>query len=53
MHNMGYKLIMISTSADKNAQHFYRKLGYKDAGCLVADIAPFEQPLEIFMVKAI
>lgn len=38
---------MTSTQADEGSQHFYRKLGYKDAGCLILDT----QPSEIFFVK--
>lgn len=47
MKQRGFKLIMTSTQADEGAQHFYRKLGYKDAGCLILDT----QPLEIFLTK--
>lgn len=53
MAEQGYKMIMTSTQVDESAQHFYRKLGYKDCGCLVLDIPGFEQPLEMFMSKAI
>ncbi len=53
MSDQGFKLLMTSTQVDENAQHFYRKLGYKDCGCLVLDLPGFEQPLEMFMVKAI
>ncbi len=53
MAKQGYKMIMTSTQADENAQHFYRKLGYKDCGCLVLNIPGFEQPLEMFMAKAL
>lgn len=53
MAKEGYKFIMTSTQVDENAQHFYRKLGYKDCGCLVLDIPGFEQPLEMFMAKAL
>jgi len=53
MAGLGYKMVMTSTQADEEAQHFYRKLGYKDSGCLVLDIPGFEQPLEMFMIKAI
>ena len=42
-----------STQVDEQAQHFYRKLGYKDNGCLILDNTPFEQPLEIFMIKTL
>ncbi|MHA7964582.1 GNAT family N-acetyltransferase [Paenibacillus sp. CAU 1782] len=47
MNQQGFKLIMTSTQADEEAQHFYRKLGYNDAGCLILDT----QPLEIFLTK--
>ncbi len=47
MKQKGYNLIMTSTQADEGAQHFYRKLGYKDAGCLILDT----QPLEILLTK--
>ena len=53
MRAAGYKMIMISTQVDENAQHFYRKLGYKDMGTIVMDIPPYEQPLEMFMGKAL
>jgi len=53
MRALGYKMIMISTQVDENAQHFYRKLGYKDMGTIVMDIPPYEQPLEMFMGKAL
>ena len=53
MCSLGYKMIMISTQVDENAQHFYRKLGYKDMGSIVMDIAPYQQPLEMFMGKAL
>ncbi|MCL2574145.1 MAG: GNAT family N-acetyltransferase [Defluviitaleaceae bacterium] len=48
-----YKMIMISTQVDEDGQHFYRKLGYKDMGTIVMDIPPYEQPLEMFMGKAL
>lgn len=47
MKQKGFKLVMTSTQADEGAQHFYRKLGYKDAGCLLLD----SQPLEILLTK--
>lgn len=53
MKKLGYKMIMTSTQVDEAAQHFYRKLGYKDCGCLVLDVPGFEQPLEMFMVKVL
>ena len=51
MRELGFNVVMTSTQADEQAQHFYRKLGYTDRGCLILDNTPLEQPLEIFMVK--
>jgi len=51
MRSLGYQMVMTSTQADEEAQHFYRKLGYRDVGCLVMHMPPFEQPLEIFLAK--
>ena len=53
MRGLGYKMVMTSTQVNEDAQHFYRKLGYKDKGCLLLDNTPFEQPQELFMVKVI
>jgi ribosomal protein S18 acetylase RimI-like enzyme len=47
MKNNGYKLVMTSTQANEEAQHFYRKLGYRDAGCLLVE----NQPMEIILIK--
>ncbi|OBR66326.1 GNAT family acetyltransferase [Paenibacillus oryzae] len=47
MKKSGFNLIMTSTQADEDAQHFYRRLGYVDAGCLILDT----QPLEILLTK--
>ena len=51
MARQGYDLLMTSTQADAEAQHFYRALGYKDCGCLVMDIPGYDQPLEVFLAK--
>ena len=53
MRSLGYKMVMTSTQVDEDAQHFYRKLGYKDMGAIVIDIPPYEQPLEMFMGKGL
>ena len=29
----GYGMALVSTQSDESAQHFYRKLGYRDCGC--------------------
>jgi len=49
MREKGYKLIMTSTLSNESAQHFYRKLGYKDAGCLLLE----EEGLEIVFKKEV
>ncbi|NEW05766.1 GNAT family N-acetyltransferase [Paenibacillus sp. SYP-B3998] len=49
MKNKGYKLVMTSTLANEEAQHFYRKLGFRDSGCLLLE----NEPLEIILTKAI
>lgn len=53
MKALGYGMIMTSTQVDETAQHFYRKLGYKDCGGLLLDIPGYEQPMEMFLCKAI
>lgn len=53
MKRQGYGMILTSTQVDENAQHFYRKLGYKDCGGLIIDIPDYSQPMELFMIKAI
>ena len=53
MKVQGYGMVLVSTQVDEEAQHFYRKLGYKDCGGFVIDIPGYEQPMEMFMVKAV
>lgn len=53
MKQQGYGMILVSTQADETAQHFYRKLGYKDCGGLIIDISRYAQPMEMFFVKEI
>ena len=47
MARSGYERVMTSSQADEDAQHFYRKLGYRDAGVLLLP----EQAAEVFFVK--
>lgn len=47
MKEQGHKILMTSTMSNESAQHFYRKLGYKDAGCLLLE----EEGLEIVFRK--
>jgi GNAT superfamily N-acetyltransferase len=53
MRESGYEMVMTSTQVDEEAQHFYRKLGYKDKGGLFFDNTPFEQPQEMLMLKVL
>lgn len=53
MKALGYGAVLTSTQADEAAQHFYRKLGYRDCGCLVLDLPGYRQPAELFLIKAI
>ncbi len=45
----GYSFVLTSTQADEQAQHFYRKIDYRDCGSL---ILPAE-PTELFLLKEI
>jgi len=49
MKDKGYDLLMTSTLSNEYAQHFYRKLGYKDSGSLLLE----NEPLEIIFTKKI
>ncbi len=51
MQAQGYSMVLTSTQVDEQAQHFYRKLGYKDCGGFVVDIEGHEQPMELFLIK--
>ena len=53
MKAQGYGMLMTSTQVDEDAQRFYRKLGYKDAGGFIVDVPGFEQPMEMIMMKAV
>ena len=53
MRSAGYDMLLTSTQVDEDAQHFYRKLGYRDCGGFIVDIPGHEQPMELLMVKAI
>jgi ribosomal protein S18 acetylase RimI-like enzyme len=53
MRSLGHPCVMTSTQSDEAAQHFYRALGYRDAGCLLLDIPPLRQPMEILLIKAL
>ena len=42
MRQNGLQEVMTSTQSDEGAQHFYRKLGYRDIGGFVQEDDPFE-----------
>ena len=51
MKALGHGMVLTSTQVDETAQHFYRKLGYRDCGGLTLDIPGYGQPMELFMAK--
>ncbi len=51
MRHLGHKITMTSTMVEETSQHFYRKLGYKDCGCLIKDFPPYVETMEMFMMK--
>ena len=46
-------MVLTSTQVDEQAQHFYRKLGFKDCGAPLIDIPCYAQPMEMFLRKDI
>jgi len=52
MKQLGYGMVMTSTQVDEDAQHFYRKMGFQDAGGLLINIPKYEQPMEMFFIKS-
>ncbi len=53
MRARGRDMVMVSTQSDETAQHFYRKLGYRDSGGFTVDIPGHEQPLELILIKGL
>ena len=53
MAALGHDMVMTSTQSDETAQHFYRKLGYRDSGGFTTDIPGHEQPLELIFIKGL
>jgi GNAT superfamily N-acetyltransferase len=43
----GHRTVLTSTLSSESAQHFYRRLGYQDAGCLLLP----DEALEILFTK--
>ena len=53
MRAHGHAMLMTSTLANEEAQHFYRKLGYTQKGSLFLANTPFDQPEELFFAKVL
>lgn len=53
MKELGHGMVMTSTQVDESAQHFYRKIGFQDAGSLLINIPRYKQPMEMFFIKEI
>lgn len=53
MGQRGYPAVLTSTQSDEAAQHFYRKLGYQDCGCLMLTLPKLAQPMELFFIKSL
>jgi len=51
LRSRGFGLVMTSTQADENAQHFWRRLGYRDCGGFVLPFPGYEQPTELILAK--
>lgn len=49
MRKQKHELVMTSSQSDEVAQHFYRKLGYVDAGSLILP----KVPLEVVFIKTL
>lgn len=49
MRQEGYQVVLTSTQSNEGAQHFYRKLGYRDVGCLLQG----QDPLEVILEKTL
>ena len=53
MRTRGYDLVMTSTQSDEEAQHFWRKMGYRDCGGLTLPFPGHEQPTELILGKSL
>ncbi len=51
LKKLGFCALLVSTQTDEEAQHFYRKAGYRECGCLILDGA-LKQPMEMFFIKS-
>lgn len=53
LKRQGYDIALVSTQVNEDAQHFYRKLGYRDCGGLVLTVPNYTDPMELFLEKGI
>lgn len=53
MEKRGYKMVMVSTQVDEEAQRLYRRRGYVDCGGWILAGTPFDQPMELFLRKVL
>lgn len=52
MKRLGHNIVLTSSQADETAQHFYRKIGYRDAGELrFLGITGQQEAPELFFIK--
>lgn len=51
LRDEGNVALLVSTRVDECAQHFYRRLGYRECGALILENTPFSQPMEMFFIK--
>ena len=49
MRDKGFKRVLTSTLSNEDAQHFYRKLGYREIGGFVLE----DEPLEMMFYKSL
>lgn len=53
LRERGFKALLTSTQVDERGQHFYRKLGFTESGCLILENPPLKQPMEMFFIKVL
>ena len=51
MAEAGFDTALCSIPTDDAAQHFYRKMGYRETGALSIPFGAFAQPMEILFIK--
>ena len=51
MRGLDHGMTMTSTQSDEDAQYFWRRLGYQDAGSFDIKVPGYEQPPELILLK--